>query len=139
MRLRQARRQPAGVELVVDVHHLRAAGQSGSDVRLAEVVVGLSQAREVVQEQHQIGLGDLAPAARDADALDLVGGLAQARGVDHMHRHTLDLDGLADLVAGGARDRRDDGQLRAGQGIEQRTLAHVGLAGQHEPDAPKAL
>jgi hypothetical protein len=38
---------------------------------------------------------------------------AQAGGVDHVQRHAFDLDGLADAVARGARDRRDDGQLGA--------------------------
>jgi len=70
----------------------------------------------------------------DADALHLVAGLvvaAQAGGVDHMQRHALDLDGLADLVARGAGDRRDDGQLGTGQGVEQASSCHVGLAGEH--------
>ena len=61
--------------------------------------------------------------------------VAQARGVDHMQRHAFDLDGLADHVARGAGDRRDDRQLGAGQRIEQRALAGVGLAGDHHLDA----
>ncbi len=60
---------------------------------------------------------------------------AQPGRVDHVQRHAFDLDGLADPVAGGARDRRDDGQLGAGQRVEQRALADVGLAGQHHADA----
>jgi hypothetical protein len=46
-----------------------------------------------------------------------------------MNRHTLDLQRLADLVARGAGNRRDDGQLRPGQRVQQGTLACVGLPG----------
>ena len=52
-----------------------------------------------------------------------------------MQRHAFDLDRLADAVARGAGDRRDDRQLGAGQRVEQRALADVGLAGQHHADA----
>ena len=52
-----------------------------------------------------------------------------------MHRHAFDLDRLADLVAGGAGNVGDDRQLGPGQGIEQRALADVRLAGKDDPDA----
>ena len=61
--------------------------------------------------------------------------VAQAGGVDHVQRHAFDLDRLADLVARRAGDRRDDRQLGAGQRVEQRALADVGLAGDHDLDA----
>jgi hypothetical protein len=71
--------------------------------------------------QHHVGAADGFPRALDADPLDLVGRLLpQAGGVDDMQRDTFDLDGLAYAVAGGAGDRRDDGEFRAGQRIEQR-------------------
>jgi hypothetical protein len=91
-----------------------------------------------VQEEHRVGVADGLPAAADADALDLVAGLvvaAQAGGVDHVQRHAFDLDRLADAVARGAGDRRDDGQLGPGQRVQQRALADVGLAGQHHAQA----
>ena len=52
-----------------------------------------------------------------------------------MQRHAFDLDRLADLVARGAGNRRDDRELGAGQRIQQRALAHVGLAGDDDLDA----
>ena len=94
--------------------------------------------RQVMQYQHRIGAADLGPAALNADALDLIErviGRTQARGIDHVHRHAVDLNRLRDLVARGARDRRHDRQLGAGQRVEQRALAHVGLAGEHHVDA----
>ena len=51
---------------------------------------------------------------------------AQAGGVDDVQRHALDLQALAELVARGARDGRDDGQLCPGQGIEQELLPTLG-------------
>jgi hypothetical protein len=62
----------------------------------------------------------------------VVGAVAQAGGVDHMHRHTFDLDGLLHLVAGGSGDGRDDGQLGTRQRVEQGRLAGIGLAGDHD-------
>ncbi len=113
----------------------RHAGETGRDLRIRRFVIRLARAREIVQEQHRVGRGDLLPGALDADPLHLVVALAQARRVDHVQRHALDLDGLLHLVARGAGDRRHDGQLRAGQGVQQRTLARVGLARDHHLDA----
>jgi hypothetical protein len=128
-----------GVLLVPDVEHRHARGQlaaqAGQDVGVGRGVVGQVGAREVVQEQHRVGAFDLPPGARHADLLDLVAALAQAGGVGHMQRHAMDLDGLRDHVARGARHRAHDGQLGAGQRVEQRTLARVGLARDHHLDA----
>ena len=82
-----------------------------------------------MQEQHRVGGLDVAPGALDADALDLVLALAQAGGVEHVQRHAFDLDGLPHHVAGGACHRRDDGQFRPGQRIEQRAFSRIRLAG----------
>ena len=103
-------------------------------------VIGLAAPCQVVQEDHRIGLGNRRPAACDADALDFIdlrrlAIAAQAGGVDDVQWHALDLDRLADLVAGGAGDGGDDRQFGAGQRVQQRTLAHVGLAGQHHLQA----
>ena len=88
-----------------------------------------------MQEQHCVSLGNGVPGAGNTDFLYLVIAVAQAGGVHHMHRHTLDLDGLLHLVAGGAGNWGDDGQLGAGQGVQQGRLAGVGLAGDHHLDA----
>ena len=52
-----------------------------------------------------------------------------------MHRNAFDLNGFFHLVAGGASDRRNDGKLRPGQGVEQRGLARIGLASNHHLNA----
>ena len=52
-----------------------------------------------------------------------------------MHRHALDLEGLLHFVTRGAGNRRDDGPLGPGQGIEQGGLARIGLPGDHHADA----
>jgi hypothetical protein len=69
------------------------------------------------------------------DFVHLVRVLAQAGGVGDVHRHALDLDRLADAVARGAGDGGDDGQFGAGQCVEQRALADVGLAREHHAQA----
>ena len=51
-----------------------------------------------------------------------------------MHRHTLNLDGLLDFVAGRTRHRRDNRQLSTGQRVQQRRFASIGLAGNHHLD-----
>ena len=109
--------------------------QFGGDLRVHCCVVRLVHARQIVQEQHRIRRLDFFPCARDADLFDLVIALAQTGGVDHMQRHAFDLDGLLHLVARRARDGSDDGQLRACQRVEQRTLARVRLSGDHHLDA----
>ncbi len=96
------------VQLAPDIDHRHAGGQPAGRPAISAsacAYAGGRASRQVVQEQHRIGAFDLAPGARDADLLDLVGAVAQAGGIDHMQRHALDLDGLRHHVAGGARDR----------------------------------
>ncbi len=72
--------------------------------------------------QDNIGLAHFAPGAFDADALDQVDPLverANASRVDDVERNAFDLDRLADLVARGAGNWRDNGHVGPGQGIEQ--------------------
>jgi hypothetical protein len=111
-------------------------GQAQRDPVIFCSVFRSIQTRQVVQEQHRIGRFDLAPGAFDADLLDRVHAgqvaFAQAGGVDHMQRHTLDLDQSADLVAGGAGNRRDDGQLGASQCVQQRAFTRH-WAGRQSP------
>ncbi len=128
-----------GIGLVPDLQHRYGGGQlllqGGGDLAVGLGVVGRGHAGQVMQEQHGIGGGDFFPRAGNADALDLVAALAQAGRVDHMQGHAFDLDGLRDLVTRGAGYRRDDGQLGAGQRVEQRAFAGIGLPGDHHLDA----
>ncbi|MCY1365015.1 hypothetical protein D9M69_518440 [compost metagenome] len=86
-----------------------------------------------MQEQHRVGLVDLAPGAFDADLFHFVHvrAVAQTRGVDHVQRHTLDLNRLLHHIARGAGHRGHDRQLGTGQRVEQRAFARVGLPGDH--------
>ena len=106
---------------------------------IAGFVVGLAGARQVVQEDHRVGLVDLGPAARDADALDLVGRVRSASRSPAVSTTCTGTPSIwivwRDLVARGAGNRRHDGQFGAGQRVEQRALADVGLAGQHHRHA----
>ncbi len=124
------------------MQHAVRAGMMGQQAlgnsQVAGFVGRLADARQVVQKDHRVRRLDFGPAARDADAFDLVAGLAelaQPGGIDHVQRHAVDLDRLGHLVARGAGNRRDDRQLGAGQRVEQRTLADIRLAGQHHLDA----
>ena len=56
-------------------------------------------------------------------------------GVDDVEGNALDLDGLAQGVAGGAGDVGDDGPLLAGETVEQAGLADVGLTNEHHMQA----
>ena len=125
------------VGLVVDLQDPRRidARQAAADLGVLGLVVGVADARQVVQEQHHVRIRDRVPAAGHADALDLVLGVAQARRVADVQRHALDLDGLAQLVPRRARDRRHDRQLGAGQRVQQRALADIRLPRQHDLDA----
>ena len=114
------------------------AKQTQRDGGFGGFVGEVTTPRQVMQKNHRIRLGDGVPAAANADALYLVSGLAvgaQAGCVHDVQRHAFNLDGLADLVAGGAGHAGDDGQLSPGQRIEQAAFAHVGLAGQHHLQA----
>ena len=98
-------------------------------------VVGAVAARQIVQKQHRVGAFNRGPSPFNTDFLDCIQALAQARGVHHMDWHAFDLNGLLDLIACRTSDRRHDGQLGPGQGVEQRGLAGVGLAGNHHLNA----
>ena len=60
-----------------------------------------------------------------AEAFDLVARFAQPGSVDHDQRHALDQDRLAQRVARGAGNRRDDRSFLARQAVEQARLADV--------------
>ena len=112
-----------------------AFAQRCGDDGVGAGVVFAGATREVVQEQHRIGLADTLPSAGNADLFDCIVAMAQARRVHNVQRHAFNLDGFEDLVPGSAGDGRDDGTLGAGQRVEQRRFAGIGLASDHDPDA----
>ena len=111
------------------------ARQLGRDVRILALVIRRVQARQIVQQQHGVGAGDVRPGALDADALHLVIAFAQASGVQHVQGHAFDLNGLLHHVARGAGNRGDDGQLGPRQRVQQAALARVRLARNDHLDA----
>ena len=125
----------AGIALVPDVDGVAFLTDGTCYVCVGSYVFGSIAACEIVQHQHRIGGVDGFPGAGNADLLHLVGAVTQTGGVDHVQRHALDLYGLLHLVAGGARNGGDDGQLGPSQCVEQRAFARVGLACNHHPDA----
>ena len=105
------------VDLVPDAPHRHALRECRDD----SFVFRARPQAGVEQVQDHVGLADLSPGALDADALDRVDAFigADAGGVDDVERDAFDLNGLGDLVAGGAGDWRDDGDVGAGQRIEE--------------------
>ena len=53
---------------------------------------------------------------------------ADAGGIDKSEGFAVVLDNFIDRVTRGPRDRRDDGPLGAGQPVQQRGFAHVGMS-----------
>ena len=129
----------AGVGFVPDIEYRHAGRHLARHGRcngcVAGLVVGGIGAGQVVQKQHGIGAFNRVPGAFNAYFFHLVGTLAQAGGVHHMHRHAFNLNGLLHFVARGAGNGRDDGQLGPGQRVEQGRLASVGLPGNHHFNA----
>ena len=74
------------------------------------------------------GLLHLLIGALDADALDNVGGLAYAGGVDEAEGDAAEVDGVFDDIARGAVDVAYDGSLFAYEGVEEGGFTHIGLA-----------
>jgi hypothetical protein len=90
------------------------------------VAVGLAGIDDFDDE---VGAVEFAFGALDADALDVVGGLAQAGGIDEAERDAMHLDDFLDGVACGASGGTDDGTLEAEEGIEQAAFADVRRTG----------
>ena len=62
---------------------------------------------------------NLLPGAFDADTFDLIVRIAQAGGINDVQRHTIDMDMLAQHVAGGTGNIGDDSRLPARQRVQQ--------------------
>ena len=87
-----------------------------------------------MQENNRIGIANFIPGTLDSHFLNQVNAVSQPGGVHHVHRHAFDLDGLLDLVSGGAGDWCHDGKLGTRQGIEQRRFTRIGLPRNHHFD-----
>jgi hypothetical protein len=109
--------------------------QTGRQAR-EDFAVGIGYAAAGIdQQQHHVGTFDFLPAAFDADLLDDILGVPQASGIDDVQWNAFDLDGRAQGIARGAGNRCDDGQIVAGQAVEQGGLADIGLAGENDVQA----
>ena len=128
------------IDFIPDTDHRDIVGKTRDD---GFIGAGRSAAG-IEQMQDHIGLFHFSPGARDADAfdrIDHIGLFAVFRfillvtdtgGVDDIERNALDMDGLGDLVARGAGDRRNDRDIITRQGIEQRRFTDIRLARQHD-------
>ena len=96
-------------------------------------------ARHVVQKQHRVRALNFFPRTGNAYFFNLIDvwciSVTQTGGIHHMQGHTIYLDQLGNFVARGAGDCRDDGQVSAGQRIEQGAFPGVRLPGDHHLDA----
>ena len=96
-------------------------------------------ARQVVQKQHGVRALNFFPCTGNADFFNRIDIwcilVTQTGCIHHMQGHTIYLDQLGNFVARGAGDCRDDGQVSAGQRIEQGAFPGVRLPGDHHLDA----
>ena len=92
---------------------------------------GVEAFARVDQNQGHIGFLHGFVAALDADFFHHIIGVAQAGGVDNVHGHAVERDLFAHGVAGGAGNVGNDGDVVAGQRVEQAGFAHIGRAHQH--------
>ncbi len=97
----------------------------------AFLVEGFAQRvfRRVDDKQHAIGACHFNFGAADAFLLDDIATLTEARCIQHVQRHAIDIDPLAHDVAGRTGNRSNDGGLVAGEFVQQARLAGVGTAG----------
>src|ERR1044071_2738131 len=123
LRPREARRE---VDLVVDQDSFGLRRDRRQRAR---------RGARFLHHQDEIRQRELATRALDAELLELISRLAQSRGIDQRERHALDLDRLAQRIAGRAGDRRDDRALLAGEAVKQAGLANVGAPGEYDVDA----
>ncbi len=65
--------------------------------------IGRLRSAGVDHQQHPVGFADGLERTLDADLLDLVVGVAQAGGVDHVQRHAVDVDMFAQQCRGWCR------------------------------------
>jgi hypothetical protein len=71
----------------------------------------------------------------NAFRLDQVRAVSQARRIDQVQRHPVQVDLLPQRIAGRAGDRRDDGGFVTGEAVQQARLACVRLARDDDADA----
>ncbi len=92
---------------------------------------GVLRAGGIQYIEHPVGVLHGAAGAADTLRFGRVGGLAQARSVDEIDGQSIDMDGLAQQVAGRSRCVRDDGDFLTRQSVEEGGFAGVRLAGDH--------
>src|SRR5216683_4430131 len=98
-------------------------------------ISGIELPRRIENGDQKVGVARGANGALDADALDYVARLADAGGVAEHERIGAELYGVFDNIAGGARDRRDDGAVGAEYQVEDAGFAGVGFADDGGADA----
>jgi hypothetical protein len=89
-------------------------------------------AETVDHEQHAVGACHLDFRAADSFFLDEITAASKTRSVQHVERHSIDVDSLAHDVACRTGNRRNDGGFVPGESVEQARLAGVGAASDHD-------
>ena len=87
------------------------------------------------EPEHEIGLLNMRARARNAFNLNRIACVAQTRRVDESHRQSTEVAAHLDGVAGGAGDRRHDGDVAARDGVEKGRLSGVRRAGEDDREA----
>ena len=116
------------IDLVMNGEADEMSGQlrENGALRIADAAAGINQQDDCV------GTLDLAPGPFDADLLDFIVGFTQARGIDHVQWNSCKLQSAAHQVTSGSGKRRNDGQVVAGEAVEQARFADIRLAGEHD-------
>ena len=110
------------------------AGLPARRHHLGDLLVTRHHARPPVDDQHQqvsVGNGPVAPLQHEL-VKRVLAGAEHAAGIDQGERHPLPLGRVSDHVASGPGDGRDDGAPRTRQAVEQRGLADIWTANQHD-------
>ncbi len=105
--------------------------QTGDKVRPDICGVGRVGGGAVDHKQHAVGLLNFLPGTLDTDTFNFIVGVAQTGGIDNMQWHTVNVNMLAQHVAGGASDVSDNSRFTARQGVQQARFPGVRTTGNH--------
>lgn len=114
------------IHLVVQPQHVRYANQRRFDRLSPRLWIAC-----IDHHQRQIGTRKLVLCTPDTLGFDGITGGAQTRGIHQCQRHTIDLNGFLQQVAGGSWDVSHNRTIAAGQSIEDRAFARVRWPHQH--------